>query len=35
LGPPHGGVVEKVQINVPLDEALFLPPKDKGPFIGS
>jgi tetratricopeptide (TPR) repeat protein len=33
LGPPHGGVVEKVQINVPLDEALFMPPKDKGPLI--
>ena len=32
LGPPHGGIVEKVQINVPLDDALFLPPKDKDPL---
>ena len=23
--PPHGGVVEKVKINMPLDEALFIP----------
>jgi hypothetical protein len=29
LGPPHGGVVEEVRINVPLDDALFLPPGDK------
>jgi len=29
LGPPHGGVVEEVKINVPLDDALFTPPKDK------
>lgn len=29
LGPPHGGVVEEVKINVPLDDALFMPPKDK------
>lgn len=27
LGPPHGGVIEEVKINVPLDEALFIPPK--------
>ena len=27
LGPPHGGVVEEVQINVPLDDALFVPPE--------
>jgi hypothetical protein len=26
LEPPHGGVVEEVRINVPLDNALFLPP---------
>jgi len=31
LGPPHGGVVEEVKINVPLDDALFIPPKDKNP----
>ena len=31
LGPPHGGVVEEVKINVPLDDALFMPPKDKNP----
>jgi len=29
LGPPHGGVVEEVKINVPLDDALFMPQKDK------
>ena len=29
LEPPHGGVVEEVRINVPLDDALFLPPKNK------
>jgi tetratricopeptide (TPR) repeat protein len=29
LGPPHGGVLEEVKINVPLDDALFMPPKDK------
>jgi tetratricopeptide (TPR) repeat protein len=29
LGPPHGLVVEEVKINVPLDDALFIPPKDK------
>jgi len=29
MGPPHGGVLEEVQINVPLDDALFVPPKDK------
>jgi tetratricopeptide (TPR) repeat protein len=29
LGPPHGGIVEEVKINVPLDDALFIPPKDK------
>jgi hypothetical protein len=29
LGPPHGGVVEEVKINVPLDNALFMPPKGK------
>ncbi len=29
LGPPHGGVVEEVKINVPLDDSLFIPPKDK------
>jgi len=27
LGPPHGGVVEEVKINVPLDDSLFVPPK--------
>lgn len=27
LEPPHGGVVEEVHINVPLDDALFLPPE--------
>ena len=29
LGPPHGGLVEEGKINVPLDEALFVPPKGK------
>ena len=29
LGPPHGGLVEEVKINVPLDDALFVPPKNK------
>ena len=29
LEPPHGGVVEEVRINVPLDDALFLPPGHK------
>lgn len=28
LGPPHGGVVEEVQINVPLDDELFVPPEN-------
>ncbi|MBM3791390.1 MAG: tetratricopeptide repeat protein [Acidobacteria bacterium] len=26
LEPPHGGVVEEVRVNVPLDDILFLPP---------
>jgi hypothetical protein len=26
LEPPHGGVVEEVRVNVPLDNKLFLPP---------
>jgi len=26
LEPPHGGVVEEVRVNVPLDDKLFLPP---------
>ncbi|MBN1273944.1 MAG: hypothetical protein JXB26_16895 [Candidatus Aminicenantes bacterium] len=26
LGPPHGGVIEEVKINVPLDDTLFIPP---------
>jgi hypothetical protein len=29
LEPPHGGVVEEVHINVPLDDKLFLPPNYK------
>lgn len=29
LGPPHGGVIEEVRLNVPLDDALFLPPDTK------
>jgi hypothetical protein len=29
LGPPHGGVVEEVRINVRLDDTLFLPPEHK------
>jgi len=29
LGPPHGGIVEDVKINVPLDDSLFIPPEDK------
>ena len=28
LGPPHGVVVEKVAVNLPLDNALFSPPLD-------
>lgn len=27
LGPPHGGVVEEVQVNVPLDDSLFVKPR--------
>ena len=29
LEPPHGGVVEEVRINVPLNDSLFLPPDYK------
>ncbi len=29
LEPPHGGVVEEVRVNVPLDDNLFLPPDYK------
>jgi hypothetical protein len=29
LEPPHGGVVEEVRINVPLEDGLFLPPDYK------
>lgn len=29
LEPPHGGLVEEVRINVPLDDSLFIPPKEK------
>ena len=29
LEPPHGGVVEEVRINVPLEDGLFLPPGEK------
>ena len=29
LEPPHGGLVEEVKINVPLENSLFIPPKDK------
>ena len=29
LEPPHGGVVEEVRINVPLDDSPFLPPDYK------
>jgi len=29
LEPPHGGVVEEVRINVPLDDALFIPPDQR------
>jgi hypothetical protein len=29
LEPPHGGVIEEVQLNVPLDDTLFLPPDYK------
>ena len=29
IEPPHGGVVEEVKINVPLDDSLFLPPDYK------
>lgn len=29
LEPPHGGVVEEVRINVPLDDGLFLPAGNK------
>ena len=29
LEPPHGAVVEEVRLNVPLDDALFLPPDYK------
>jgi hypothetical protein len=33
LEPPHGGVVEEVRINVPLEDSLFLPPDYKKPSI--
>lgn len=29
LEPPHGGVVEEIRINVPLEDGLFLPPDYK------
>lgn len=29
LGPPHGAVVESVEINVPLPDSLFLPPGER------
>jgi hypothetical protein len=29
LEPPHGGLIEEVKINVPLDDTLFMPSKDK------
>jgi len=29
LEPPHGGVLEDVRVNVPLDDTLFLPPDYK------
>jgi len=29
LEPPHGGDVEEVRINVPLEDGLFLPPGEK------
>ena len=29
LEPPHGGVIEEVRLNIPLDDALFLPPDTK------
>jgi tetratricopeptide (TPR) repeat protein len=31
LGPPHGIVVEKVTLNLPLDDSLFAPPHDAAP----
>lgn len=34
LEPPHGGVVEEVRVNVPLDDSLFLPPgAEKSPVL--
>lgn len=29
LEPPHGGVIEDIKINVPLDDSLFVPPDYK------
>lgn len=29
LGPPHGAVVESVEINVPLPDSLFVPPEER------
>jgi hypothetical protein len=29
MEPPHGGLVEEVKINVPLNDSLFIPPKDR------
>lgn len=34
LEPPHGGVVEQVRVNVPLDDSLFLPSgAEKSPVL--
>jgi len=29
FGPPHGTIVESVEINVPLPDSLFLPPLER------
>jgi len=28
MGPPHGGVMEEIRINMPLPDTLFLPPEN-------
>jgi len=30
LGPPHGLVLQSVEINVPLPDSLFIPPQERG-----
>ncbi|MFC2096112.1 tetratricopeptide repeat protein [Bacteroidota bacterium] len=29
MGPPHGGIITDIQVNVPLSDSLFLPPEHR------